>query len=142
MTDVITAEAEGSDSGSQRADIGGFARRNPTVIIGSVLLLSIVLVAIFAPLIAPGDPQTLNPIKRLRPPSREYWFGTDMYGRDVFTRTIHGSRISLVVGSLVALASVSFGLVIALLTGYVRALDGLVMRLRDGLIAIPDIFLA
>src|SRR6516162_8357426 len=142
MTDVITVEAEGADGSSARADIGGFARRNPTVIIGSVLLLSIVLVAIFAPLIAPGDPQTLNPIKRLRPPSREFWFGTDMYGRDVFTRTIYGSRISLVVGSLVALVSVSFGLAIGLVTGYVRALDGIVMRVMDGLMAIPDILLA
>jgi len=112
------------------------------VILGSLLLLTIVLIAIFAPLIAPGDPQALEPIKRLRPPSREYWFGTDMYGRDVFTRTIHGSRISLLVGFLVALISVGFGLIIGLLTGYVRAIDGIVMRIMDGLMAIPDILLA
>src|SRR5262245_66150008 len=79
---------------------------------------------------------------RRRPPSRDVWFGTDMYGRDVFTRTIHGSRISLVVGSLVAIASVSCGLVIGLVTGYVRAVDGVVMRVMDGLMAIPDILLA
>jgi peptide/nickel transport system permease protein len=142
MTEVTPLAAELADSDLQRADFAGFARRNPTVILGSFLLLTIVLIAIFAPLIAPGDPQALEPIKRLRPPSREYWFGTDMYGRDVFTRTIHGSRISLLVGFLVALISVGFGLIIGLLTGYVRAIDGIVMRIMDGLMAIPDILLA
>jgi peptide/nickel transport system permease protein len=142
MTEVTPLAAELADSDLQRADFAGFARRNPTVILGSLLLLTIVLIAIFAPLIAPGDPQALEPIKRLRPPSREYWFGTDMYGRDVFTRTIHGSRISLLVGFLVALISVGFGLIIGLLTGYVRAIDGIVMRIMDGLMAIPDILLA
>lgn len=142
MTEVTPLAAELADSDLQRADFVDFARRNPTVILGSLLLLTIVLIAIFAPLIAPGDPQALDPIKRLRPPSREYWFGTDMYGRDVFTRTIHGSRISLLVGFLVALISVGFGLIIGLLTGYVRAIDGIVMRIMDGLMAIPDILLA
>ena len=142
MIDATPTEAEVEESGSALADIGVFLRRNPTVMIGSALLLAIVLTAVFAPLIAPGDPQALNPIKRLRPPSQEFWFGTDMYGRDVFTRTIHGSRISLIVGSLVAFISVGCGLVIGLVTGYVRALDGIVMRIMDGLMAIPDILLA
>jgi peptide/nickel transport system permease protein len=142
MTEVTPLAAELADSDLQRGDFAGFARRNPTVILGSLLLLTIVLIAIFAPLIAPGDPQALEPIKRLRPPSREYWFGTDMYGRDVFTRTIHGSRISLLVGFLVALISVGFGLIIGLLTGYVRAIDAIVMRIMDGVMAIPDILLA
>ena len=142
MTDATPTDAEVEESGSALADIGVFLRRNPTVMIGSALLLAIVLTAVFAPLIAPGDPQALNPIKRLRPPSQEFWFGTDMYGRDVFTRTIHGSRISLIVGSLVAFISVGCGLVIGLVTGYVRALDGIVMRIMDGLMAIPDILLA
>src|SRR4051812_41899724 len=99
MTDVTPDQAEIEEGGAPSLDIFGFVRRNPTVVLGSLLLLAIVLVAIFAPLIAPGDPQALDPIRRLRPPSREHWFGTDMYGRDVFTRTIHGSRISLLVGA-------------------------------------------
>jgi peptide/nickel transport system permease protein len=123
-------------------NIAGFIRRNPTVVIGIILLLTITSIAIFAPSIAPGDPQALSPVKRLRPPSAEFWFGTDMYGRDVFTRTIHGSRTSLIVGTLVAALSVSFGLVIGLICGYVRAIDGVVMRIMDGLMAIPDILLA
>jgi peptide/nickel transport system permease protein len=142
MADVTPDETEIEDGGAPPLDIIGFVRRNPTVTLGSFLLLAIVLVAIFAPLIAPGDPQALDPIKRLRPPSRDHWFGTDMYGRDVFTRTIHGSRISLIVGALVALLSIGFGLVIGLVTGYVRVLDGVVMRVMDGLMAIPDILLA
>jgi peptide/nickel transport system permease protein len=142
MADVTPDETEIEDGGAPPLDIIGFVRRNPTVTLGSFLLLAIVFVAIFAPLIAPGDPQALDPIKRLRPPSRDHWFGTDMYGRDVFTRTIHGSRISLIVGALVALLSIGFGLVIGLVTGYVRVLDGVVMRVMDGLMAIPDILLA
>jgi len=123
-------------------DFRALVRRNPTVVVGSVLLLAIVLMAISAPWIAPGDPQAVSPAMRLRPPSMEFWFGTDMYGRDVFTRTIHGSRISLLVGSLVAIVSVSCGLVIGLVTGSVRAVDSIVMRVMDGLMAIPDILLA
>src|SRR6185437_16071310 len=91
-------EDDGEETGSPRFDPLHFVRRHPTVTLGALLLAAIVSVAIFAPLIAPGDPQALNPVRRLRPPSAEAWFGTDMYGRDVFTRTIHGARISLLVG--------------------------------------------
>src|SRR5215510_3488542 len=135
----MAAAAVAPEGRSRLGELRAFFRRNPTVVIGSALLLAIVLMAMFAPWIARGNPQSLSPAMRLRPPSREFWFGTDMYGRDVFTRTIHGSRISLVVGSLVAIASVSCGLVIGLVTGYVRAGDGIVMRVMDGLMAIPDI---
>jgi peptide/nickel transport system permease protein len=123
-------------------DLRAFVRRNPTVMVGSALLVAIMLIAISAPWIASGDPQSVSPAMRLRPPSTQSWFGTDMYGRDVFTRTIHGSRISLLVGSLVAIVSVSCGLVIGLVTGSVRAVDNIVMRVMDGLMAIPDILLA
>jgi peptide/nickel transport system permease protein len=142
VTGVMAAAAVAPEGRSRLGEIGAFVRRNPTVVVGSALLLAIVLMAIFAPWVARGNPQSLSPAMRLRPPSREFWFGTDMYGRDVFTRTIHGSRISLVIGSLVAIASVSCGLVIGLVTGYVRAVDGIVMRVMDGLMAIPDILLA
>jgi peptide/nickel transport system permease protein len=142
VTGVTLPVAVAHEGRLRLGDIGAFVRRNPTVVVGSALLLAIVLMAISAPWIAPGDPQSIRPAMRLRPPSREFWFGTDMYGRDVFTRTIHGSRISLLVGSLVAIASVSCGLVIGLVTGSVRAVDSIVMRVMDGLMAIPDILLA
>jgi peptide/nickel transport system permease protein len=135
-------ERDDEEEAAPRFDPIHFVRRHPTVTLGALLLTAIVLTAIFAPLIAPGDPEALSPIRRLRPPSAEAWFGTDMYGRDVYTRTIHGSRISLIVGALVAVVSIGFGLVIGLITGYVRAVDGVIMRIMDGLMAIPDILLA
>ena len=142
MIDVVPVAVDEPTGRSRLGEVRGFLRRNPTVAIGSAMLLAIVLMAIFAPLIATADPQSLNPAKRLRPPSGEFWFGTDMYGRDVFTRTLHGSRISLIVGSLVSLVSISFGLGIGLVSGSIRVVDGVVMRVMDGLMAIPDILLA
>ena len=119
-----------------------FCRRNKTVVFGSILLLSMVIIAIFAPFFAPGDPLALAPARRLRPPSETYWFGTDMFGRDVFTRTIYGTRISLIVGISVSVVSTLVGLVIGMLSGYVRIVDAIVMRIMDGLMAIPGILLA
>jgi peptide/nickel transport system permease protein len=139
---LTPAEAVAPAGRVRLGQLRAFIRRNPTVVVGFALLLAIVLMAICAPWIAPGDPQSVSPAMRLRPPSTEFWFGTDMYGRDVFTRTIHGSRISLLVGSLVAIVSVSCGLAIGLVTGSVRAFDSIVMRVMDGLMAIPDILLA
>ena len=94
-----------------------------------------------APLIA-DDPMRLNPIKRLQPPSSEYWFGADFLGRDVYARTIYGGRISLLVGLAVALISTTIGLVIGLCAGYIRWVDAIVMRIMDGLMAIPGVLLA
>jgi peptide/nickel transport system permease protein len=97
--------------------------------------------AIVGPLIA-GDPLAMDPANRLLPPSAAYWFGTDNLGRDVFARTLFGARISLLVGFTVAFGAVAGGLVIGLTAGYSRRFDGLVMRLMDGLMAIPAILLA
>src|SRR5262245_29829174 len=85
-----------------------FARRNPTIVAGAALLLFIAAVGAFAPLYE-GDPITFNPINRLKPPSAEYWFGTDNLGRDVFARTVYSARVSLFVGLTVAVLSVSLG---------------------------------
>src|ERR1041384_2846293 len=108
-------ERDDEEAGAPRFDPIPFVRRHPTATLGPPLVASVVPLAVFAPLIAPGDPEALSPIRRLRPPSAEAWFGTDMYGRDVFTRTIHGSRISLIVGALVAVISIGFGLVLGLI---------------------------
>ena len=118
-----------------------FIRRNPTVFIGGFILIFMILVAIFATQITP-DPMKLDPIKRLRSPSGELWFGTDLFGRDLYARTIHGSRISLFVGISVAFISTSFGLLIGLLAGYNLLFDRIVMRVMDGIMAIPSILLA
>jgi len=117
-------------------------RRHPTALIGGAILIVMIAMAIFAPWLHTLDPQQVSPIKRLRPPSGASWFGTDMLGRDVYSRVIYGARVSLAVGLAVALLSTLFGLAIGLVTGYVRRLDALVMRIMDGLMSIPSVLLA
>jgi len=118
-----------------------FAKRNPTIVLGALLLLIAALLALIAPFIS-ADPRAMQPIKRLQPPSDEFWFGTDHLGRDVFSRTMHGARISLMVGFFVSIGAVAIGLTIGLIAGYFRALDSFVMRIMDGMMAIPGILLA
>lgn len=116
-------------------------RRHPTIFAGGALLVLLIGLAIAAPWIT-GDPFKLSPINRLRPPSERWWFGTDQFGRDVFARTIHGARVSLVVGLMVALLSSVLGLGVGLLCGYFRKVDAVVMRVMDGIMSIPSILLA
>ncbi|MCH8001702.1 MAG: ABC transporter permease [Proteobacteria bacterium] len=118
-----------------------FARRNPTVVIGTSILALMAAVAVFAPWLA-TDPLFINPIDRLKPPSKEFWFGTDHLGRDVYARTVFGTRISLTVGLAVATFSTAIGLAIGLVAGYIRIVDAIVMRIMDGLMAIPGILFA
>jgi peptide/nickel transport system permease protein len=118
-----------------------FARRNPTIVLGAGLLLAVAAMAALAPWIA-GDPLALAPVDRLKAPSAQHWFGTDNLGRDVYARTVFGAQISLAVGFLVAVLSIVVGLAIGLLAGYYRRVDGFVMRIMDGLMAIPAILLA
>jgi peptide/nickel transport system permease protein len=118
-----------------------FVRRNPTIVIGGLLMLFLVAIALAAPWIA-GDPLKLAPVNRLRPPSERFWFGTDQFGRDVYARTVHGARVSLVVGFSVAIAASLIGLAIGLLCGFYRAVDAIAMRIMDGIMAIPSILLA
>ena len=116
-------------------------RRHPTMIAGFVVLGAMLLAALLAPWIA-GDPYSMKPVQRFKPPSDTLWFGTDNLGRDVYARTIYGARVSLAVGLAVALIAVSIGLVIGLLAGFFRPVEAVVMRLMDGLMAIPAILLA
>jgi peptide/nickel transport system permease protein len=112
------------------------------VVAGSVLLLVMVAMAVFAPLLGTVDPQALSPIRRLRPPSAQYWFGTDMLGRDVYSRVVYGARISLTVGLSVAVLSTAIGLVIGMVAGFSRPVDAVLMRVMDGLMSIPAVLLA
>ncbi|HYI84016.1 MAG TPA: ABC transporter permease, partial [Acetobacteraceae bacterium] len=120
----------------------GFLRRNPTVAFGAGLLLLMLFVAVFAPLLWTADPTALAPARRTREPSAMYWFGTDMLGRDVYSRVLYGARVSLLVGFAVAALSSVIGLTIGLVSGFVRWADGIVMRIMDGLMSIPPILLA
>ena len=125
-----------------RKGLWGFAWRHPTLALGLVMLIFMLFIAVFAPLLWTVDPTDLAPAKRTRPPSAEYWFGTDAYGRDIYSRVLYGARISLLVGFAVAFLASVAGLAIGLLSGYVRAVDGVVMRMMDGLMSIPPILLA
>ena len=124
-----------------RIDVRRFVRRNPTIVIGAILLIVLLMIALLAPLIS-GDPQRLAPIDRLRPPSAQHWFGTDNLGRDVFARTVWGGRISLLVGFSVAAFATVAGIGIGLLCYLSGWIEAVVMRVMDGLMAIPSILLA
>jgi peptide/nickel transport system permease protein len=117
-------------------------RRYPRIVFAGTLLLVLVLLSVFAPWIAPYDALKLDVAHRLRPPGAEHWFGTDAYGRDVLSRTLWGGRISLLIAVAVAFFSTVTGTAIGLVAGYFRAMDAVVMRIMDGLMAIPGILLA
>src|SRR5881392_1103014 len=125
-----------------RQRVWRYLRRHPTLIFGGVLLLIMLVMAVFAPYLNTVDPQALSPIKRLRWPSAQYWFGTDMLGRDVYSRTVYGARVSLTVGISVALFSTAVGLAIGVVAGFTRWVDAVVMRIMDGLMSIPEVLIA
>jgi peptide/nickel transport system permease protein len=114
---------------------------NRTILTCLILLSIYIVIALISPIVL-GDPRTLNPINRLKPPMASHWFGTDQLGRSVFVRTLYGTRISLAAGFAVALLTATFGLFIGLISGFFRRLDPLLMRLMDGIMAIPGILLA
>jgi peptide/nickel transport system permease protein len=126
----------------RRGRIRTFIRRHPTIALGGFLLGVMVFIAVFAPWLGTTDPQALAPARRVRPPSAMFWFGTDMLGRDVYSRVIYGARVSLIVGISVALLASAAGLLIGLFSGFLRVLDGVMMRIMDGLMSIPPILLA
>ena len=117
-------------------------RRHPTALIGGAILIAMVVIAILAPWLGTVDPLAVFPSQRLHPPSAESWLGTDMLGRDVYSRVVYGARVSLIVGLAVAALSTLLGLAIGLVTGYVRRLDAVLMRIMDGLMSIPSVLLA
>jgi peptide/nickel transport system permease protein len=126
----------------QRGKFAGFAYRHPTIVVGGALVGLMVLIAIFAPYLGTKDPTALAPARRIRDPSAQYWFGTDMLGRDVYSRVLYGSRVSLIVGFAVAFCASVVGTLIGLVSGFVRKLDAVIMRVMDGLMSIPSILLA
>ncbi len=130
--------------------------RNPSVVIGATIVAILALVGLFAPLLGTIDPAEINPVFRNKKPGVErtirsddgkevafvHRFGTDSLGRDVYSRVVYGARVSLIIGVTVAVLSVAVGLTIGLIAGYIRWLDGIIMRVMDGLMAIPAILLA
>ena len=117
-------------------------RGNPNMALGLFILLLAVLMAIFAPIISTDDPKELFTEPRLQAPSAEAYFGTDSVGRDVFSRTIYGSQLSLAIGASVTVLTILSGVVIGIIAGYYKLADNIVMRFMDGLMAFPSFLLA
>jgi peptide/nickel transport system permease protein len=126
----------------ERRGLWGAIYRHPTIAFGSSLLIVMLLIALLAPYLGTVDPTALAPAKRTRSPSADFWFGTDMLGRDIYSRVLYGTRVSLVVGFSVAILASLAGLAIGLVSGFVRWADGIVMRVMDGMMSIPPILLA
>ncbi len=125
-----------------RRGLGSFVYRHPTMAFGGFLILLLIVVALFAPYLGTVDPSALNPARRNREPSAAYWFGTDAFGKDIYSRVLYGSRVSLIVGFAVALLASTAGLAIGLVSGFIKWADGIIMRMMDGLMSIPPILLA
>jgi peptide/nickel transport system permease protein len=121
---------------------GAVAARHRLATLAAAAFGVIVLCAILSPFMGTVDPRALAPTQRLKPPSELFWLGTDQFGRDVWSRVVYGARVSLTVGLAVAVASVLIGTLIGVVAGFIRWLDGIVMRIMDGLMAIPGILLA
>ena len=149
----LPALAEGATA---RRGAAGLAVRNTSVLIGAAVLGVVVLIALLAPYLGTVDPGQIDPASRNRKPGTEtmvrnadgtqtprmHWMGTDSLGRDVYSRVLYGARVSLLIGVTVALLSSAAGLGIGLCAGYLRWLDGVLMRVMDGLMSIPAILLA
>lgn len=122
--------------------IGRLSRKNPTMAAGIVVMIAIATIGISAPLMTSRDPLEINAFNRLAEPSGDSWFGTDSIGRDVYSRTIYGARISMGVGFAVAILTMFSGAAIGLVAGYYRQADMVIMRLMDALMSIPFLLLA
>lgn len=130
------------DTGAPKPKRFRWIRKHPTLLIGLLLLALVAGLSIGAPWLAMYDPQDIDPLARMQPPSEEHWFGTDAMGRDVLSRALWGGRISMTVALSVAVLTTAIGIVLGMLAGFVRWTDGFIMRVMDGLMAIPGILLA
>lgn len=139
MTTMTTTATRPTRSRLQR--IVSALRGSPGVPIGGGALLFFAIVALTGPWWVP-DPFAQDVINRLQPPSSEAWFGTDEFGRDLFARMVTGTRTTLLVGATVSLMSGLAGVLMGLLAGYYGRLDGIIMRIMDGLLAFPSVVLA
>lgn len=113
-----------------------------TTVLAVVILIAVIAMAVFASQIAPFEPTKLNPAMRLKPASAMHWLGTDSFGRDLYSRVVYGAQVSLLVGGGVTLASILIGLPLGLIAGWFRGFDAVLMRMMDGMMAIPGILLA
>ncbi|WP_207483517.1 ABC transporter permease [Arenibaculum pallidiluteum] len=116
--------------------------RNKLLLLAVIVLLAVVALAALAPLVAEYGPNAMRISRRLQAPSAAHFFGTDEFGRDIFSRVIHGGRISLAAGGLTVLVACAGGVLLGVLSGYFAALDGILVKVVDSMMAFPDILLA
>jgi peptide/nickel transport system permease protein len=154
--EALPAEIAETAPAARKPSKLGAVVRNPSVIIGATIVVFLALVGALAPFLGTINPSEINPVYRNKKPGAErtirtddgkevvfvHRFGTDTLGRDVYSRVVYGARVSLIIGITVAVLSVAVGLTIGLIAGYIRWLDGFIMRIMDGLMAIPAILLA
>lgn len=126
----------------RRRPLKAFLRRYGRVMIGGTLVSIVVIMALFSPLIAPYDPYQVNMSVAKTAPCARFWFGTDTFGRDIFSRIVYGSRITLIVAIGVQILVVAIGTTLGLLCGYYRRFDSICSRVMEGLAAMPQILLA
>ena len=155
-SEEIVDSASIAAASTKRRSLWLVALRNPNVIVGGFILSVMLVIAILAPFLGTVDPTRIDPAARNKKPGTEITMrlddgtsvkrvaimGTDSLGRDVYSRVIYGTRVSLAVGVFVAIIAVAVGVVIGLVSGYIRWADGFIMRIMDGLMAIPAILLA
>ena len=142
MTENNTSMGGGQDRGRRERPWYVTVLRNRRLVIGGLLLLGVLLVAVLAQGLATHNPLLVRPEIRLTPPNAEHRFGTDNFGRDLYSRTVYGARISLIVGGMVALLAALAGTLTGLLGGYYPRMDIILMRIMDGMMAFPGIVLA
>lgn len=156
ITEEVVDSASIAAASTKRKSLWLVALRNPNVIFGGIILLTMLLIAIMAPFLGTVDPTRIDPASRNKKPGTEITYrlddgqtakrvaimGTDSLGRDVYSRVLYGARVSLAVGVAVSIIAVAIGMVIGLVSGYIRWADGIIMRIMDGLMAIPGILLA
>ncbi|MDF2713643.1 MAG: oligopeptide transporter rane protein [Paenibacillus sp.] len=120
----------------------GRFKQNKLAVISLFVMATLIVLALFAPLIATHDPAEQDLLNRLKPPSAEHWFGTDDLGRDLFSRVLYGSRVSLSVGIFSVVFNVVIGVTVGALAGYYGGkLDSILMRFVDVMLAFPQLFL-
>ncbi|MDU0339819.1 ABC transporter permease [Bosea rubneri] len=129
-------------SPAARPRLASLILQRKTLVIGLVVLAIIALLAILAPLIAPYSPSRLSVVNRLKPPSERWFFGTDEFGRDIFSRTIYAGQLSLLVGAAATALAAILGITLGLVAGFFRRADGVIARIIDAMMAFPDILLA
>ncbi|NYT36056.1 ABC transporter permease [Allopusillimonas soli] len=139
---AISLDRNADDERRRRALRWRSLRKYPMLYLGGALLVFVTLISLLAPWIATHDIIAINPLSRLKPPSATHYFGTDALGRDVFSRAVWGGRVSLVVALSVAALSTVCGVLLGLAAGFIRWADAIIMRIMDGMMAIPDILLA